>query len=408
MIPVQEARDRILAALRPGGVELVPLRQAAGRVLARDAAARRDQPPLRVSAMDGYAVRAVDCATVPVDLTIVGEAAAGGGHSGIVGSGQAVRIFTGGPVPDGADAVVMQEDTTPLAAGAVRIHLAPHAGKFIRPAALDFAAGDILLRAGRRLSIRDVALLAAMNLLWIPVYRRPMVTLLSTGNEVVMPGEQPGPAGVFSSSSLGLAALVEALGGSATILEIARDDAAALSALASTAAPADMLVTTAGVSVGDHDLVQSALGRAGLTVDFWKVAMRPGKPLLSGSFTGIPFLGLPGNPVSALVVALVFLAPALARLSGLPDDAFTPYEQAVAGCDLPGNPGKRQAYLRAGLTPALAGPPVVIALPNQDSAGLAELARADCLLIQPPDAPPAAAGDPVSILRFPGSGTALL
>jgi molybdopterin molybdotransferase len=402
MISVEEATARILAAFAPLPAETVGVAEALGRTLAEDVVARVTQPPVDVSAMDGYAVRASDVAKVPVTLTRIGEAPAGGSFNGTVGPGQCVRIFTGGPVPRGADAVVIQEDTE-ADGDRVTVKESAPKGHHVRPAGLDFRAGDVGIKSGRIVGVRDVALAAAMNHPWLRVRRKPRVAILATGDEVVMPGEPVGPNQIVSSNGLALAALVTASGGEPIQLGIAPDRADALQALTSGARNADLLVTTGGVSVGEHDLVRSALGAKGLTLDFWQIAMRPGKPLMFGRIGDTPVLGLPGNPVSSLVCATIFLRPVLARMLGLADTA-PQTRSAILGQDLPAN-DRRQDYLRATTTLTASGQTVATPFERQDSSMLATLARADCLIVRPPHAPPARAGDPVEIvpLRDPAA-----
>jgi molybdopterin molybdotransferase len=395
MISVEEARRRLLEPLRPVGAEQVAVSEAAGRVLAEDVAARRTQPPFAVSAMDGYAVRSSDVAQVPTRLRIVGEVPAGQSYDGTLGRGEAVRIFTGAPVPAGADAVVIQEDTE-RSGSEVLIRESAAPSRNVRPAGLDFHAGDVGLRAGRRLTARDIGLAAAMNRPWLLVRRRPRIAILPTGDEVVMPGDPVGPNQIVSSNGLALAALIRQCGGEPLHLPIAPDDSASLQSIAAAAEGADFLVTTGGASVGDHDLVRDALGAAGLTLDFWKIAMRPGKPLMVGRFRDTPMMGLPGNPVSSLVCALLFLKPAIGRLLAWPG-ADTPPAQARLAIDLPAN-DRRQDYLRAALSRAADG--VLEARPfgKQDSSMMSLLARSDCLVLRPPHAAAAKAGDTVEIV----------
>jgi len=310
MISVEEARERLLAPLKPLGGEFVALSEAHGRVLAEDVVARRTQPPFAVSAMDGYAVRAADVARVPVELKVVGSVPAGQRYDGAVAAGQAVRIFTGAPVPDGADTIVIQEDTD-RAGDRVTVKEGTAAGTHIRPGGLDFKEGAVGLKAGRRLTARDVGLAAAMNRPWLLVHRRPRVAILPTGDEVVMPGDPVGPNQIVSSNALALGALIEGIGAVAVQLPIAPDDSAALQRIAEGASGSDLLVTTGGASVGEHDLVRDALGQTGLAIDFWTVAMRPGKPLMVGRFRDTLMIGLPGNPVSTLVCGLLFVKPAI-------------------------------------------------------------------------------------------------
>jgi len=400
MIAVEEALARILAAMPALPAETVGLREALGRVLAEPVVARITQPPSAVSAMDGYAVRAADVTEAPVTLRQIGEAPAGGAYTGTVGPGETVRIFTGGPLPDGADTIVIQENTESDDGRVTVLEPAP-SGQFIRPAGLDFRAGDAGVAAGRRLTVRDVGLAAAMNVPWLRVRRRPRIALLSTGDELVMPGETVGPNQIIGSNGLSLAAFVEAHGGEALNLGIAPDNIEALTRLTGEARGADLLVTTGGVSVGEHDLVSSALGDLGLALDFWKIAMRPGKPLLFGTIGDTPILGLPGNPVSSLVCAIVFLKPAIDAMQGLSPEGH-PTEAAVLGAALGAN-DHRQDYLRAELAYESDGRRVATPFDRQDSSMLATLAHADCLIVRPPGAPAAAAGESVAILPLAGS-----
>ena len=399
MLSVDEARHRIVDSLPPLGGETVSLSEALGRVLAGDVAARLTQPPVAMSAMDGYAVRASDVDAVPVTLSVIGEAAAGGGFSGEVGTGQAVRIFTGGPVPRGADAVVIQEDTT-RDADRVTISESAKAGLNIRDAGIDFKAGQILLRRGHVLSARDIALAAAMNRAWLSVGRKPRVAILATGDELVRPGDPVGPNQIVSSNGPGLAAFVRACGGEPVDLGIAPDDPEVLRSIAAGARGVDLLITIGGASVGDHDLVQKELSKIGLTVDFWKIAMKPGKPLMFGSFNGIPMIGLPGNPVSALVCAILYLQPSLLKLQGA---SATDLAMARAKLAAPLRANNfREDFLRATLTRDAEGEAMATALPVQDSSMLSALAGADCLIRRPANAPAAAAGEWVPILPLGG------
>ena len=397
MIPVAEAITRILAGVGPLPAEMAPLGDGLGRVLAEDLASRRTQPPAAVSAMDGYAVRAADAAGAPTELRIVAEIAAGGAWAGCVGPGEAARIFTGAPVPAGADAIVIQEDCE-RSGDRVTVREPAAAGAYVRPAGLDFAEGDVLLRAGRRLTPRDIGLAAAMNRPWLPVRRRPRVALLATGDEIALPGEPLGAQQIVSSSGPGLAALVAEAGGQPVSLGVAADNTASLRARAAGARGADILVTMGGASVGEHDLVQAALAEDGLEVDFWRIAMRPGKPLMFGRMGGALVLGLPGNPVSAFVCALLFLTPLIDAMLGLP--AGPPArEPARLGADLGAN-DRREDYLRARLAPGGDGLPVATPFARQDSSMLARFVEADALLVRAPHAPPARAGDLVEIARL--------
>jgi molybdopterin molybdotransferase len=400
MISVEEARARILASFAPLPAVLASLDTALGRVLAEDIVARVTQPPVSVSAMDGYAVRAADVTQVPTVLRQIGTAPAGGSFTGTVGPGECVRIFTGGPVPSGADAIVVQEDTASDGA-AVTIRERATAGRHIRTAGLDFKTGEVGIEAGRLLSARDIGFAAAMNHPWLKVHRKPRVAIIATGDEVVLPGDPLGPNQIVSSNGPALAAFVTACGGEPLSLGIAPDSTAALQRMSDGARGADLLVTTGGASVGDHDLVRSALGAHGLVLDFWQIAMRPGKPLIFGKIGDTPMLGLPGNPVSSLVCALIFLRPALFRMLGRPDTAFG-RRSAYLGCDLPQN-DRREDYLRATLETDDAGRLVATPFPKQDSSMMSLLAKAGCLVMRKPHAPPAKLGDTVEIVPLDGA-----
>lgn len=396
MISVEEARQRLLSSLRPLGAEQVAVTEAVGRVLAEDITSRRTQPPFAVSAMDGYAVRAADLGTVPARLAVVGSVPAGRSFAGTLDAGEAVRIFTGAPVPAGADCIVIQEDTE-REGDTVVIREAAPAGRHVRPAGLDFRVGEVGLPAGRRLTARDVGLAAAMNRPWLLVRRRPRVAILPTGDEVVMPGEPIGPNQIVSSNGPALGALVGACGGIPVQLPVAPDDSDALQRIAAAAAGVDLFVTTGGASVGEHDLIREALGESGLVLDFWSIAMRPGKPLMVGRYRDTPMIGLPGNPVSTLVCGLLFVKPAIERLLGLAVESGASPARARLAAPLGAN-DRRQDYLRARLVRAADGSLGVEPFAKQDSSMLSLLARSDCLVVRPPHAPPAAAGDWVEII----------
>ncbi len=398
MLALEDARARILAALEPTAAETLPLAEAWGRVLARPVVARLTQPPADVSAMDGYAVRAAD-AVAGARLRVAGAAPAGHPHAGGVGPGEAVRIFTGGFVPAGADAILLQEDAE-AADGAVTVQETVKAGRWIRRRGLDFAEGETLLPAGRRLTARDVGLAAAANHPWVTLHRRPRIGILATGDEIALPGEPIPPGGIVSSNAHALAALVRAAGGEPMVLPIAPDDRDAIAAAAAAARGCEMLVTTGGASVGEHDLVQKALGDdpslGGFALDFWKIAMRPGKPLIWGRLGRTPVLGLPGNPVSALVCGVQFLVPAIAVMSGLPA-APPPTLLVRAGAPLAEN-DRRFDHLRASLGTDQDGRAVATPFPVQDSSMLATLARAEALILRPPHAPALPAGAEVEAI----------
>lgn len=393
MIPVEQAVRRVLAALSPVTSESVDIAQAAGRVLAEDAHARMTQPPAPMSSMDGYAVRCEDTARPPTALRIVGTAPAGHPFAGRLGAGEAVRIFTGGVVPDGADGIVIQEDTE-AEGDTVTTKVSAKPGKHIRPAGMDFRSGEILAPAGRRLTARDVSLLAAGDLATLKVRRKPVVAIAATGDELTPPGCARGAGGIAASSGYGLSAMVESWGGTVRDLGILPDTIDAIARIAQTAAGADLIVTLGGASVGDHDLIQRALGPEGFKLDFWKIAMRPGKPLIFGRLGGVPLLGLPGNPVSTMVCAVLFLRPALAALLGT--DTATQLVSARLARPLAVN-DTRQDYIRARLS-WRDGEPWVEAFAVQDSSMLSALARADALIVRAPHAPAATEGERVEVI----------
>lgn len=402
MIAVADAVARIVAAFSPLPAETVPLAAAHGRVLAADVVARVTQPPFAVSAMDGYAARAADVAAVPTTLRQIGSVPAGARFEGTVGPGETVRIFTGAPVPDGADTIVIQENVSADGAAIVVREGAP-AGRYIRPAGLDFRAGEVGVPAGRRLDARAIGLAAAMNQPWLSVRRKPRIALLATGDEIVMPGEPLGESQIVSSNTHALRAVAEGCGADAIDLGIARDDTESLARLAAGARGADLLVTTGGASVGEHDLIRDALKDEGLALDFWRIAMRPGKPLMFGTVGGTRLLGLPGNPVSSLVCALVFLRPALARMLGADDNALPATQRASLGAAVAAN-DERQDYLRAALRRDGDGTLVATPFPKQDSSMLSLLVKAQCLVVRPPHAPAAPQGAAVDIISLEGAG----
>jgi molybdopterin molybdotransferase len=379
---------------------MVPLTAAHGRVLADDLRALRTQPPADVSAMDGYAVRAADVAMPPINLKITGEVAAGRPFAGAVGAGEAVRIFTGGVVPAGADTITIQEHTE-LISDRVRIEKATPAGKHIRRAGLDFRQGDVLLTRGRFLTGRDVTLAAATNNATLPVTRRVRVATFATGDELVMPGSEPGPGQIVYSNGYSISALVRSEGADVVELGIVPDrieeTVAAIRKARESAA--DVLVTTGGASVGEYDLVQKAFAAEKMSLSFWKVALRPGRPMMHGVLDGMHVLGLPGNPVSAFVCAYLFLVPLLRRLAGR-TDSIPETESATLGVDLSEN-DERADYVRATLAAGTGGLPVVNPLPVQDSSMMQALAKADCLLVREPFEPAKRAGDVCRILKLP-------
>jgi len=400
MISVEEARERILATLHPTPAEIAALADAWGRITATPVTARLTQPPADVSAMDGYALRAAD-GTLGATLHVIGAAPAGHPFDRPVGPGQAVRLFTGSVVPQGADGILLQEDATAIGTE-VRINEAVVAGRHIRRAGQDFAAGDTVVPAGRRLTARDIGLAAAANHPWLTVHRRPRVAILATGDEIAMPGEPIPSGGIVSSNSHALAALVRASGGEPVVLPVAADTREAVAAVADSIHGMDMLVTTGGASVGDHDLVIESLKSRGLELDFWQIAMRPGKPLLYGKLGLVPVLGLPGNPVSALVCSILFLLPALNRLQGLPA-APPPTILAIAGAPLKAN-DHRADHLRSTVTADSLGRVVATPFPVQDSAMLRRLAHADALILRAPNAPALPQGAEISVIPLESLG----
>jgi molybdopterin molybdotransferase len=403
LLPVDEALRRVLAGVAgPVDAENVALSECHGRTLAQDVAARRTQPPFPASAMDGYAVRAADVAGAPVVLHVIGESAAGRRFAGTLGPGQAVRIFTGAPVPDGADAIAIQENAEALDESRVRIREPAAAGRFLRPAGLDFREGEVLLRAGQTLDARDIALAAAMNHATLSVRRKPRVAIIATGDELVLPGEDPGPDQIVASNIFAVAAIVEKAGGEAIDCGIARDtreDVARVVANAREASPG-ILLTLGGASVGEHDLVQEVLTGLGLELGFWRIAMRPGKPLIHGRLGEMLYLGLPGNPVASMVCTVLFVVPAIRALLG-DATSWPPTETAVLASDLAAN-DLRQDYLRATLEHRPGELPLVNPFAKQDSSMLGLLARADALVIRAAHASASSAGERVEIIRLAG------
>lgn len=387
MISVAEALTRVLDLVTPLPPEPVPLAQAAGRVLAEDAVASRAQPPFAASAMDGYAV--ADAVHEGQILQVVGLSRAGEAFAGRVASGEAVRIFTGAPVPEGATRVVLQEDVT-REGDRITLGGSIEANSNIRAAGSDFGPGQ-RMAAPRRLRAADLALLAAMNVARPRVARQPEIALIATGDELVMPGETPGPDQITASNLFAIMALAEAEGARVRILPIARDSEAALSEVIDLAKGADVIVTIGGASVGEHDLVARVTEAKGMARAFHRIALRPGKPLMSGRLGEAAFLALPGNPVSAIICAQLFLLPMLRKLQGLPhpEPVLLPARLAE---DLPPN-GARSHYMRAQLTPSATGLPEITVQPHQDSAMLVVLTQSDALLVRPAQDPARSKGD---------------
>lgn len=395
LLPVEEARERILADAKPLGGEDAALDEALGRVLARPVRALRNQPPFNASAMDGYAVLSSDLVSTPVSLKVIGLAAAGHRFRGSIRSGEAVRIFTGAPVPRGADAVIIQENTEVQSQPYVSMLQPVQAQQNIRSAGLDFRKGEVLIPANTILNARDLGLAAAANAASVRARRQPVVAILSTGDELVLPGEAPGPDQIVSSNSHGLAAMVERFGGNPVNLGIIPDRLKATERAIRKAGHFDILVTTGGASVGDHDYVQEALKRAGVKIDFWKIAMRPGKPFMYGHRNRQHVLGLPGNPVSALVCARLFLKPLLDVLLGLP--ASDDLVEARLGAAMKENDG-RQDYVRATLETAADGSRIATPFGKQDSSMQRTFRLSGALIVRPPHAPAAEPGEIVKIL----------
>jgi molybdopterin molybdotransferase len=396
LIPVADALSRLLDNSAPQGVEHIPLHEAAGRVLAAPLLAARNQPPFDASAMDGYAVRALDVEAVPATLRVIGAAVAGKRFAGEIKSGEAVRIFTGAPLPAGSDSILIQENAHTLDEGRIEALEPVSQGQHVRRKGLDFQEGETVLEAGRVLDPAALSLAAAANHPTLPVYARPLVALIATGDELVLPGETPGPDQIVASNGFGIGALIRKAGGAVLDLGVVRDDTDAIAAVVKEARDrgARIIVTMGGASVGEHDLVRAALTGIGMELDFWKIAMRPGKPLMFGRLGDVRVLGLPGNPVSGLVCAHLFLAPLVSRLAGLP------YEdrrvRAVLGAAMRSN-GDREDYVRARLVrrgDALVATPFQL----QDSSMLRTLAASDCLIIRPPHAPSAEAGTQCVVL----------
>jgi molybdopterin molybdotransferase len=401
LISVEEALRRLIDGAQPfERTETLPLATVSGRVLSAPLAARLTQPPFDNSAMDGYALRADDVAELGNHLHVIGESAAGRGFAGAVGAGEAVRIFTGAPIPAGADAVLLQEDAKKLDGGFIENGFVLSKGRHIRPRGQDFLEGEEVLPTGTLLDAGNLVVAAAMNHAEVDVFARPLVAVIATGDELVQVGGQPGPHQIIASSIFGVSHLARQAGADVIDFGIIADDRAAIEAAVDKArvAGADVIVTLGGASVGDHDLVQAALVAAGMQLDFWRIAMRPGKPLMVGSLGPARVLGLPGNPVSSMVCALLFLEPLVARLARRP----APHRLATAftTTDLAAN-DQRQDYLRATLLRREDGELEARSFGKQDSSQMKIFARADCLIIRPPHAPALEAGarGPILMLR---------
>ncbi len=401
LLTVDDALARILASAEPSTSKTVSLSDAYGRVLSQDLVAKRTQPPFSASAMDGYAVRASDISNAPSRLKLIGESAAGHGYRGKVSKGETIRIFTGAPVPEGADTIAIQENVSADDDGAfVVIQQSEPEGRFVRPAGLDFREGDIGLQSNTRIGSAEVSLAASMNYAEVPVRQKPRVAIISSGDELVSPGGELDQDQIVSSNSFGVLGIVESAGGNPIDLGIARDTLVALDDKILQAQDCDVVITLGGASVGDHDLVQQALKNAGVQLNFWSLAMKPGKPVMFGTLkragrTQI-YLGLPGNPVSSLVCAIVFVAPLIRKMLGLATDLDL--QQAVLACDMPAS-GPRQEYMRASADKQN-GQLNVSPFANQDSSILSNLVKADCLVIRPANATAAAKGERCEILML--------
>ena len=397
LLSVADALALVLADAAPLPAEQTPLTEACGRVLASDLAALRTQPPADISAMDGYAVRAADVAKVPAQLAVIGEVAAGRPFDRKIGAGQAARIFTGGVLPCGADTVVIQEATS-RDGGLLCVKRPEARGRNVRPVGLDFEAGAVLLARGRRMTARDLALAAAMNRATVPVHRRPRMAVFATGDELVSPGTEPSAGQIVASNNVALLAAGRQEAAEVSDLGIVADrlDATIAAVRRAREAGADVLVTSGGASVGDYDFIQQAFAAEGIALSFWKVALRPGRPLMHGRLGAMQVLGLPGNPVSSFVCTVLFLIPLLRRLAGR-TDLTLPLEAAVLGCPLAAN-DERADYLRASLAIGSDGARIATPFGKQDSSMLAPLAKSDCLVVREPFAMEAPSGAPCAIL----------
>ena len=397
LLPVSDVFERLLGDAEPLAAEQVAIAEAGDRILAEPVYARRIEGGLCAAGMDGYAVRSQDTADAVSPLVVIGEAAAGRRFDGVLAAEQAVRILTGAPVPEGADAVLIQENTEKLDANHIRVIEPVAIGRNIRKAGLDFSDGDLLLPAGRLLDAGALSLAAAANHPALDVVRKPRVALIATGNELVVPGDTPGPDQIIASNSYGVGSIARAAGAEILDFGVVADDAAKIAAVIQAAREsADIIVTLGGASVGDHDLVRPVLEAAGMRLDFWKIAMRPGKPLMFGRFGETRVLGLPGNPVASLICSHLFLAPLVAKLGGR-SHSFD-IRNAMLTASLREN-DQRQDYIRATSEQhpeRLTVSPFAV----QDSSMLNTLARADCLIIRPPFAPAAEAGGIVQVMMI--------
>lgn len=398
LLPVTDALNRLLSAAQPTvRTETVSLRDAEGRVLAADLAARLTQPPFDNSAMDGYAVRHADIAELGSILKVVGTSSAGHAFEGTAGPGEAVRIFTGAPLPAFADTVLLQEDAERLEDGRIRTTFLTPEGRHIRPRGQDFSEGEVVLHAGDVLDPGRLTVAAAMNHAELTVYARPRIAVLATGDELVPPGTRPGASQIIASNTYGVSAIARKAGAEVIDLGIVEDDRQAIleAVRKALALDIDVLVTLGGASVGDFDLVQPVLGEAGMALDFWRIAMRPGKPLMVGRLGAIQVVGLPGNPVSSLVCSLLFLEPLVRRLARLPGKSRL--RSAVAAVPVREN-DHRQDHIRARIDRGPAGELRVTPFDKQDSSMMKTFAQSEGLLVRLPHAPALEAGAACQVL----------
>ena len=408
LLPVDDALAAITKGLTPVSVENVAMAEAParddviGRILGEDIHAALNHPPHDVSAMDGYAVISSDLVNIPAKLDVIGESAAGHPFDGVISHGQAVRIFTGAYCAQGSDAIVIQENTDEDN-GVVSIHEAPSPGQFIRPKGNDFRQGALIAQKGDILTPRLLSLMASAGVRAFKLYQRPQITVISTGDELVAPGHIPKEGQIISSNGLFLKTYLSVIGADVIDLGIIPDEDDALEEAFERAQEADLIVTSGGASVGHHDGVAKAMtNENGTKLNFWRIAMRPGKPLIFGKINGVPMLGLPGNPVSTGVCAMVFVATALKTLSGqdTSQDWGLDIRTGLLATPLKEN-DKRQDYLRAKISTTDKGEVMLSPFDKQDSGMLKLLAEADALVIRPPFAPEAKAGDLVRYIPIP-------
>lgn len=399
LLPVDRALEKLLDGAEPKGTEMMPISQLRGRILAKDLVSKRTHPPFNASAMDGYAVKFNDAAEIGATLRVVGESAAGHGYHGTFEEGETIRIFTGAPVPASADTILIQENTEKLEDGRIKVTVPAQANRHIRLAGVDFSKDQVLLRKNREMDYSAITLAASMNYADVEVFQKPLISVLATGDELVPPGEEPGLDQIIASNAFGVMAMCESAGADSLDLGIAQDklDVIKTSVQQALDSKSDILVTIGGASVGDHDLVQQALVEMGMELNFWKIAMRPGKPLMYGTLGKMRFMGLPGNPASSLVTASLFLAPLIRRLAGR--NTITPVSTAKLTVELPEN-DHRQEYMRAHIETNSNGDKVVTPFTRQDSSLVRVFADANGLLIRPPEAKAASIGDTCDVILF--------